>query len=160
MHDVAPRSSNIQPAKRRRQQSRNALAGTVGPNARYFALPSRPRGGLVFDCAREEFVALARSRVWQPVDDQPVWSISCFFVAKEFRGQGLSVELIKSAVAFARQQGAKIVEGYPQELTGSKLPAPFVWTGLASAYRQAGFTEVLRRSKNKPIMRVAVGHSQ
>ena len=75
---------------------------------------------------RQEFVALERSRVWKPVDDCPVWSISCFFVAKEHRGRGLSVKLIKSAVSYARQQGAKIIEGYPQELTCDKLPAAFV----------------------------------
>ena len=105
---------------------------------------------------REEFVRLANSRVWQPIDDQPVWSISCFFVAKEHRNQGLSVELLRAAVEFARKKGAKIVEGYPQDLE-KKLPPPFVWTGLASSYRQAGFTEAARRSPNKPIMRYEIG---
>jgi GNAT superfamily N-acetyltransferase len=105
---------------------------------------------------REEFVALARSRVWKPVDEQPVWSVSCFFVAKEYRNQGVSVELLRAATEFARQQGAKIVEGYPQELRGKKLPPPFVWTGLASAFQQAGFQEVARRSPNKPIMRYVI----
>lgn len=105
---------------------------------------------------RAEFVALARSRVWAPVDNSPVWSVSCFFVAKEHRNQGLSVELLKSAVAFARCRGARIVEGYPQELDGGPLPASFAWTGIASAYRKAGFQEALRRSEKKPIMRYEV----
>jgi GNAT superfamily N-acetyltransferase len=102
---------------------------------------------------RTEFVALERSRVWAPVDGNPVWSISCFFVSKDQRNQGLSVELLKAAVAFARSRGARIVEGYPQEVEGDHLPGAFVWTGLASAYRKAGFQEVLRRSEKKPIMR-------
>jgi GNAT superfamily N-acetyltransferase len=105
---------------------------------------------------RTEFVALSRSRVWAPVDDRPVWSISCFFVAKEHRNQGLSVELLRAAVTFAQSRGARIVEGYPQELDGGPLPASFAWTGIASAYRKAGFKEALRRSEKKPIMRYEI----
>jgi GNAT superfamily N-acetyltransferase len=105
---------------------------------------------------RVEFVFLSRSRVWGPVDDNPVWSISCFFVAKDHRNQGMSVELLKAAVEFARSRGARIVEGYPQEVEGGPLPAPFVWTGLASAYLKAGFHAALRRSAKKPIMRYEI----
>lgn len=104
---------------------------------------------------RAEYVALARSRVWAPVDDSPVWSVSCFFVAKGHRNQGISVELLRAAVEFARSRGALLVEGYPQELDGA-LPASFAWTGTASAYQKAGFKEVLRRSEKKPIMRYEV----
>jgi hypothetical protein len=34
-----------------------------------------------------------------------------------------------------------------------KLPDPFAYHGLAAAYREAGFTEVIRRSATRPIMR-------
>jgi len=102
---------------------------------------------------RSEFSFLDRSRVLAPVDDQPVWSVTCFFVAKEWRRRGLSVKLLKAAVEFARKRGAKIVEGYPQE-PRMKLPGAFVWTGLASAFRKAGFTVAARRSKLRPIMQL------
>lgn len=105
---------------------------------------------------RSEFVALERSKVWKPVDDRPVWSISCFFVAKQYRNRGFSVELLRAAIEFARSHGASVVEGYPQEVSGQHLPAPFVWTGLASAYRKAGFKEAARRSEKKPIMRYEI----
>jgi hypothetical protein len=62
----------------------------------------------------------------------------------------------RAATEFARQNGAQIVEGYPQDIRGKKLPPPFVWTGLASAYRQAGFTEAIRRSPSKPVMRYKI----
>ena len=38
-----------------------------------------------------------------------------------------------------------------------KLPAPFVYTGLASAFRKAGFKEVARRSEARPIFRFVIG---
>ena len=53
---------------------------------------------------RETFVALTRSRVWAPVDDKPVWSVSCFFVAKEFRQRGVSVELLRAAIELAQHR--------------------------------------------------------
>jgi len=48
---------------------------------------------------REEFAKLARSQVMKPVDDQPVWSIICFVVPSEFRGQGVAHELLEGAIA-------------------------------------------------------------
>lgn len=101
---------------------------------------------------REVFQTLERSRILKRVDDEPVWSVVCFFVAKPFRGKGVTVELLKAVLDHVRNKGDKIVEGYPNEL-GTKLPDAFVYTGLASAFCKAGFSEIARRSKSRPIMR-------
>jgi len=105
---------------------------------------------------RENYPRLARSRVLKPVDDNPVWSVVCFFVAKDFRRKGVSVELLKGAVDYAGMKKAKIVEGYPVETKSDGLPDPWAWTGLYSAFKRAGFTEVLRRSTSRPIMRYGI----
>lgn len=102
---------------------------------------------------REEFPTLGRSRILKPVDDQPVWSVVCFFVARAQRRKGLTVQLLKAAIDYARSKGAKIIEGYPVEPKQGKSPDVFVYTGLSSAFKQAGFREVLRRSETRPIMR-------
>lgn len=107
---------------------------------------------------REEYVRLAASRVLSPVDAEKVWSVSCFFVEKKSRGQALSVAVLKAAVEFAAAKGAKIIEGYPQEL-GKKLPPAFVWTGVMPIFAAAGFHEVARRSAKRPIVRRAVERS-
>jgi len=109
---------------------------------------------------RADYPTLERSRVLSPVDDEPVWSISCLFVARPYRRRHLSVELLKAAVQLAARRGARIVEGYPVETTTDRTPDPFVWTGLPSAFRQAGFVEVLRRSRTRPIMRKIVAKTQ
>ena len=103
---------------------------------------------------RAEYPRLATSRTLKPVDDQPVWSVTCFFVARPFRRRGITVDLLKAAVGFAGERGAKIVEGYPVEPKQEQADA-FVYTGLASAFRKAGFKEVARRSPTRPIMRWA-----
>lgn len=102
---------------------------------------------------REGFPTLERSRILKRVDDQPVWSVVCFFVAKPFRRQGVTVELLKAAVEYAKQHGAKIVEGYPVEPKTANTPSVFAWTGMASTFRRVGFVEVARRSPTRPIMR-------
>jgi len=95
---------------------------------------------------------LENSKILAPVDDRPAWSVTCFFVARPHRGRGLSVRLLREAVRHAASRGATIVEGYPTD-THSRSSDAFVWTGLASAFERAGFREVARRSRTRPIMR-------
>ena len=101
---------------------------------------------------RKEFVRFEKSRIFKPVDDQEVWSLNCLFVAREHRRSGVSRHLIEAAVAHAARKGAKIVEAYPFEPNKGSQPDPFVWTGLASSYFEAGFKEVARRSPTRPIV--------
>lgn len=108
---------------------------------------------------RDSFPFLGRSRTLGPVDDHPVWSVSCFFVAKGFRHQGLSTRLVRAAADYAKRRGATVVEGYPVISTMGEMPAAFAWTGLAGTFVEAGFTEVLRRSKSRPIMRLYLAGS-
>lgn len=65
---------------------------------------------------------------------------------------GITIELLKAAVDHVRYQGGKIVEGYPVD-AHQAMPAPFIYTGTASAFLQAGFQEVARRSPTRPIFR-------
>jgi GNAT superfamily N-acetyltransferase len=102
---------------------------------------------------RDNFPALRRSRILKPLDELPVWSISCLFVEKQYRRKGLSTQIIKAAVDYVKNKGGSVVEAYPVEPKKDKIPDVFVWTGLASAYTKAGFAECARRSETRPIMR-------
>jgi GNAT superfamily N-acetyltransferase len=101
---------------------------------------------------RSAYPKLAHSRVLKPVDDQPVWSITCFFVEKKHRRKGITVELLKAAVEYVKKQGGNIVEGYPVD-TSKNQADTFVYTGTASAFKKAGFVEVARYSPTRPIFR-------
>ena len=105
---------------------------------------------------RETFPKLGRSRILKRVDDKPVWSVVCFFIAKKSRRKGISERLLKAAVDYVRKQGGKIVEGYPVEPKKGWTPDPFAYTGLASAFRKVGFVEVIRRSETRPVMRYMI----
>ena len=106
---------------------------------------------------REAFPRLASSRVLKPVDEENVWSISCFYVDKRFRRTGLSLRLLNAAVDWAHTRGATLVEGYPIDTPKEKYPAVYAWTGFLTTYKKAGFTEVARRSTTRPIMRKRMG---
>lgn len=105
---------------------------------------------------REDFPRLEHSRVLKRLDDRPVWSVVCFYVAKNFRRKGLSVALLRAVEDYASGQGVEVLEGYPTDTRTGRMPDPFVFTGLAQAFLKAGFTEVLRRSRTRPIMRKTV----
>lgn len=108
---------------------------------------------------RESYVLLENSRVLKKVDDKPVWSVVCFFIAKSHRGKGVTTALLKAAVAFAAKRGARVVEGYPVDPGTRRIPEAFAYHGLVDAFRAAGFREVLRRSETRPIMRYVVRKS-
>ena len=112
--------------------------------------------GWISVAPREEFSVLQRSRILKPIDDKPVWSVACFFIDKKYRNQGLSVRLLHAAIEYVKQKGGEIVEGYPVEPKKDRMPAAFAWTGLASAFLAAGFSEKERRSATRPIMRYVI----
>jgi len=104
---------------------------------------------------RSHYSRLDRSRILKPVDEHPVWSITCFFIEKTRRKQGVMSRLIDAAIEYVRSQDGDIVEAYPIDPLKRTADA-FIYTGIASTFRQAGFEEVARRSDTRPIMRYVV----
>jgi GNAT superfamily N-acetyltransferase len=94
-----------------------------------------------------------RSRILRKIDDTPVWSVVCFFIEKTHRNKGLSVQLLRAAIDYVKEQGGTVLEGYPVKPKKGRMPAAFAWTGLTSAFKKSGFFEVTRRSEARPIMR-------
>ena len=110
---------------------------------------------------REAYERLTYSRVLAPIDETPVWSIVCFVVARTQRGRGIARRLLASAIEYARDHGATMLEGYPADTSGGRMPSANVYQGTLSMFEQAGFEVVtLRRgnadSRPRPIVRLAL----
>jgi GNAT superfamily N-acetyltransferase len=82
----------------------------------------------------------ARSRKIPHVDDLPVWSVWCFRVRAGHRGRGVAHALLDGVVAFAREQGAPAVEGYPVDNRGQKVDLTMAYVGTRALFEAAGFT--------------------
>ncbi len=102
---------------------------------------------------REEFPVLDRSPTLKRVDDEPVWSIVCFFVSEPYRRQGLNRALIQAALNYARENGASIVEAYPLAPESTNYPHYERYMGLVSTFERMGFEQAARRSPRRPILR-------
>jgi GNAT superfamily N-acetyltransferase len=105
---------------------------------------------------REAFPSLDRSRTLKRVDDLAVWSVVCFYVTKPYRRQGMMTELLLAAIDYAREHGARIIEGYPIDPKRGDLPPVSSFTGILSVFQEVGFVEVARRSEKRPIMRYVI----
>jgi GNAT superfamily N-acetyltransferase len=104
---------------------------------------------------RGDYAKLARSPVMKPVDETPVWSVVCFVVPAEHRGQGIAKALLDGAVTWAKRRGVRVLEAYPVDRTGRSRDDA-MWFGARSMYAAAGFVEVARRKADRPVVRLTV----
>jgi GNAT superfamily N-acetyltransferase len=102
---------------------------------------------------REDYPSLDRSPVLKRLDDRPVWSIVCFYIARAHRGQGIAEALIAGALDHAKKSGAEIVEAYPTPPKKTLLAPVSSFMGLPAMFARAGFAECARPSRSKWIMR-------
>lgn len=118
-------------------------------------------GGWVKVSPRPAQPRLALTRNFQqspePFDDPSVWAVTCFVVRREFRRQGVSERLLDAAVAHARSHGARVIEGYPVDTDVSKASSNDLYHGALSTFVGAGFAEVARPARSRPIVSLTVG---
>ena len=102
---------------------------------------------------REDYAKLKRSVVMKPVDDRPVWSVICFVVPAQYRGEGVARALLDGAIAYAKKKDVELLEAYPVDKRG-RANDDSMWFGAKSMYDAAGFDEVARRKPHRPVVRL------
>ena len=133
---------------------RDELQGEVPPAL--IAYVDGEAAGWVRVGPRDAQRRIARTREFaeatQPPDDPTVWSVSCFVVRKEHRGIGLNTRLLEAAVAFAQEHGARIVEGYPIDVSSGRKSSNGLFRGVLSVFESAGFREIARPKPDRAIV--------
>jgi GNAT superfamily N-acetyltransferase len=84
--------------------------------------------------------------------DDSVWAVTCLFTRAGFRKRGISRALARAAVDFARERGARAIEGYPMTTKNAILEELHV--GTEGVFANAGFKEVSRPTLRRVVMRV------
>jgi GNAT superfamily N-acetyltransferase len=138
-----------------RKKALRKLVKTGGPLGLLAYEQGRPVGWCAI-APRQATPALDRSIVCRPVDERPVWSITCFYVERGARRGGVMAGLIAAAVAYAKRSGAEIVEAYPWDVGADGLEDARAYMGTRPPFAKLGFKDTARRRPKRPLMRIAV----
>jgi GNAT superfamily N-acetyltransferase len=92
-------------------------------------------------------------------EDVGVWWVTCFVVDRRHRRSGIGSALLRAAVEFARAHGASAVEGHPVDvaaLKAARVAGSAIYTGTVAMFAAAGFVEVARTYRSRPVMRILI----
>jgi GNAT superfamily N-acetyltransferase len=108
---------------------------------------------------RPEFGRILRSPIAkldaEEKADASVWSIVCFYIPRRLRGGGIGRALVAEAVAHAHRAGARLVEAYPVDTAGARVPGISAYTGTVALFRRAGFRRrPSRGTAGRPVMQL------
>jgi GNAT superfamily N-acetyltransferase len=88
--------------------------------------------------------------------EPPRYRITCFFVDRDHRRQGVSREALAGAVSLIAAAGGGLVESFPQETEGKKISASFLFNGTRTLFESVGFEFERPVSKTHCLMRRVV----
>lgn len=77
----------------------------------------------------------------QGLRELPDWRITCFFIDRERRGEGIASLALREALRYIAQAGGGTVEGYPEDYTGERTSNSFLCSGTLGMFEKAGFTK-------------------
>lgn len=113
----------------------------------WISLGSRPEFGRIL---RSPITGLDPSQA----ADRSVWSIVCFFIPRAHRRTGVGRALLERAVEHARSSGASLLEAYPVDTRGARVPGSTAFTGTLDLFVSAGFKVVAERVPGRPVVRL------
>jgi GNAT superfamily N-acetyltransferase len=90
------------------------------------------------------------------VYELPDWRITCFFVDRARRRDGVATVALAGALDEIARLGGGTVESYPDDI-GDRAWATFLHNGTVAMFEQQGFERTRRIGKNRWVVRKVVG---
>lgn len=160
LHPAARESAAAGPGQDNRDALRQEVAGAAVPPGLLAYVEGRPVGWTRVG-PRANFPRVSGNRALAKVlpDDPGSWWVTCFAVDSRYRRTGVGSALLAAAVEFAREHGATAVEGHPVDvaaLSAARVHGSAIYTGTMPMFASAGFTEIARTYRSRPVMRLPV----
>jgi GNAT superfamily N-acetyltransferase len=86
----------------------------------------------------------------------PPWRITCFFVDKAYRKQGVSAAALAGALDEIGRLGGGTVESFPEDAEGRSVSSSFLHNGTLAMFERAGFTRQRRLGKDRWLVTAQV----
>jgi len=88
-------------------------------------------------------------------DPLPDYRVTCIFVDKRHRRQGVTKVALRGALDLIEQAGGGVVEGYPHD-TSDGRKVSVLYDGTRRVFEEAGFTYVRPKGLRNCVMRTEV----
>jgi GNAT superfamily N-acetyltransferase len=88
--------------------------------------------------------------------ESPDYRITCFFVDRDHRREGVAAVALRGAMRLIAEAGGGVVEGYPQDTQGKKVSASFLYNGTRGLFERIGFAYERPKGKNHCVMRTTI----
>ncbi len=95
-------------------------------------------------------------KIGPPASEKTLWRITCFYVDKKHRKQGVAKIALDSALESIKKQGGGIVEAYPVVSKKILANAEWVWFGTPSMFQKHGFKPVAPLGTSYMLMRKTI----
>ena len=128
----------------------------------------RAHAALVYDAAQcvgwcqfgstDELPRIKHQKAYREgLRELPDWRITCFFVGRTHRHQGVADTALSGALEEIARLGGGTVESYPEDTTGRKVSGSFLNNGTVAMFERHGFTRVRQVGKHCWVVRATVG---
>jgi len=94
----------------------------------------------------------SRKAYEEGLKELPDWRITCFFVDRGRRGNGIATVALREAMQMIAQLGGGTVEGYPEDYTGQKVSSSFLCSGTLGMFEKAGFRRSRKIAMHRWVM--------
>ncbi|RWA60860.1 hypothetical protein [Mesorhizobium sp.] len=82
----------------------------------------------------------------------PDWRITCFFIDKARRGEGVAAAALAGALGEIARLGGGTVESYPEDAQGRKVAGAFLHNGTLAMFEKQGFQRARRIGKHRWVV--------
>lgn len=106
----------------------------------------------------DELTRIKHRRVYeQDAPPLPDWRITCFYVDKHHRGQGIARAALGGALEQIARRGGGLVEAIPEVTAGRDAQGRFLYSATVELFEDHGFERVRQVGKHAWIVSKVVG---